>query len=138
MLVCHCSLATSYHCFMSSCIRGKTLVEIFDTENRNLIGTQIISVGHTVEDSRNFYRRWWLFSREITEENRERARGLRKRKKKEWHWIEKEKQGTVPRRRRSLRDRSALSPQYRLWKSCLFLLLRVAKNTSSTRRFGGP
>lgn len=83
MSVCSYSRLTSHHCFMSSCVHERTSVETLDTGNRNLVEAQIISAGHTVEDSGNFYRGWWLFSREITGENREGAHGLRGEKRED-------------------------------------------------------
>jgi len=40
---------------MSSWFHGRAVTDIVDTGNRNLAGTQIIGIRHTIEDPGNFY-----------------------------------------------------------------------------------
>jgi len=40
---------------MSSCFHRRAVTDIVDTGNRNLAGTQIIGIRHTIEDPGNFY-----------------------------------------------------------------------------------
>lgn len=111
---------------------------IVDTGNHNLTGTQIIGTRHTIEEIS--IRGWWLFSREITGENREKAHGSRKEGEERKAATNREgetRHGPLV-KEKSPRSECAFSSVYRLWKSLLFLLLQVAKNTLSTRRFDGP
>lgn len=103
--------------------------------NRNLVGTQIIGAGHTIMDLGNFYRGMMTF----LPGNNRRKLGKSARvdggEKKAASQNEKRNKAPIPRRSKSLlRPKRALSSWDRLWKSCLSLLLRVAKNTPSTRR----
>lgn len=115
---------------MSSCFHGRAVIDIADTGNRNLAGTQIIGARHTIEDPGNFYSGMMTL---LSGNNR------RKSGKSVWfegggggedwrHRIEKEKQGTVPWRRRSLQERSALSPRYIDYGNCAcFCFLKSRK-----------
>lgn len=63
-----------------------SMATVLDIGNRNLVGTRIIDTGHTATDPGNFYQGWWLFSREITGENRVSVR------RKRWRVSEWEKE----------------------------------------------